>query len=112
MKLSSKQKIAISVSGLALAMTAGAGLASADPDWSPMVNSTCTYDQAMAAVHTENPMAAQYLDQSPPNLKFLQVFLSSSRDQRVSLLNQIKNNPGADQALPVFQQTLTSCTKY
>jgi hemophore-related protein len=110
-KLSS-EKIAIAVGGLALSMTAGAGLALADPDYGPMVDSPCSYDQAMKAVHTENPMAAKYLDQSPPNLKFLQVFLNSSHDQRVDLLNQIKNNPGADQALPVFQQTLTSCTKY
>lgn len=90
----------------------GAGLASAEPDIGPMVNTTCTYEQAMAAVHAENPMAAQYLDQSPPNLQFLRVFLSSSPDQRVNLLNQIKNNPGANQALPVFQQMMTSCTKY
>jgi hypothetical protein len=30
----------------------------------------------------------------------------------VNLLNQIKNNPGADQALPVFQQMMTSCVNY
>ncbi|MDT5150292.1 MAG: hypothetical protein QOI01_2025 [Mycobacterium sp.] len=111
MKLS-MTKLAVAGGGLALSLTAGVGLASAQPDYGPMVNSTCTYEQAMTAVHTENPTAAQYLDQSPPNQKFLQVFLGSSRDQRVNLLNQIKNNQGADQALPVFQQMLTSCTKY
>ena len=105
-------RMAVAVGGLALSLTAGAGVASAEPDFGPMVNTTCTYEQAMAAVHAENPMAAQYLDQSPPNLKFLQVFLGSSPDQRVNLLNQIKNNPGIDQALPVFQQMMTSCVNY
>jgi hemophore-related protein len=105
-------RLAVTVGGLALSLAAGTGVASADPNIGPMVNSPCTYDQAMAAVHAENPMAAQYLDQSPPNLEFLRVFLSSSPDQRVNLLNQIKNNPGADQAFPVFRQMLTSCTKY
>lgn len=105
-------RIVAAVGGPVLMVTAGIGVASADPDVSSMVNTTCSYEQAMAAVHAENPMAAQYLDQSPPNLQFLRVFLSSSRDQRVSLLNQIKNNVGADQALPVFQQMMTSCTKY
>lgn len=104
-------KISVALGGAALCLTAGAGLASAEPDIGPMVNTTCTYEQAMAAVRAD-PMAAQYLDQSPPNLQFLRVFLSSSPDQRVNLLNQIKNNPGANQALPVFQQMMTSCTKY
>jgi hypothetical protein len=40
------------------------------------------------------------------------VFLASSRDERVSLLNQIKNNPGIDQAYPVFNQMLTNCVNY
>jgi len=105
-------RLAVGVGGLALSLTAGAGVASADPNIDSMVNSPCTYDQAMAAVHAENPTAARYLDQSPPNLKFLQVFLGSSPDQRVNLLNQIKNNPGIDQALPVFQQMMTSCVNY
>lgn len=104
--------LAVAVGGLAVSLAAGSGLASAEPDYDPMVNSTCSYTQAMTAVHAENPMAAQYLDQSPPNQEFLRVFLSSPRDQRVNLLNQIKNNQGADQALPVFQQMLTSCVNY
>ncbi|MGV9800270.1 hemophore-related protein [Mycobacterium sp. NPDC003449] len=111
MKLS-LTKLTVAVGGLALSLSAGAGLASAEPDLGPMVDSTCSYDQAMKAVHTENPMAAQYLDQSPPNQQFLRVFLSSPRDERVNLLNQIKNNEGAAQALPVFTQMLSSCSKY
>jgi hemophore-related protein len=110
---SSPKAIAAAVGGAAaLFLTAGAGLAAAEPDYGPMVDSPCTYQQAMTAVHTENPMAAQYLDQSPPNLQFLQVFLNSPRDERINLLNQIKNNQGAAQALPVFQATLTNCSKY
>jgi hemophore-related protein len=77
-----------------------------------MVNTTCTYDQAMRAVHAENPMAAQYLDQSKPNLQFLQTFFASSPAERVNLLKAIQNNPGADQALPVFQQMMTDCKNY
>ncbi|OMC34095.1 hypothetical protein A5740_10675 [Mycobacterium sp. GA-1841] len=105
-------KLAVAAAGVAMALSAGAGLASAEPDLGPMVDSPCTYDQAMKAVHAENPMAAQYLDQSPPNQQFLRVFLSSPRDERVNLLNKIKGNPGVDQALPVFTQMMTSCTKY
>ena len=105
-------RLTAAVGGLALSLTAAAGVASAQPNIDAMVNSPCTYDQAIAAVNAENPTAARYLNQSPPNLEFVRVFLSSSTDQRVSLLNQIKNNPGIDQALPVFQQMMTSCVNY
>ncbi len=105
-------KLSAVVGGAALALAAGAGVASAEPDLGPMVDSPCTYDQAITALRTENPMAVQYMDKYPANYEFVRVFLGSSRDQRVNLLNQIKNNPGADVAFPVFQQMLTSCVKY
>jgi hemophore-related protein len=104
--------LAAGVGCLALSLSAGVGVASATPDIGPMVNTTCTYDQAMRAVHAENPMAAQYLDQSPPNLQFLQTFMASSPDQRVNLLKAIQNNPGADQAFPIFKQMMTDCKNY
>jgi hemophore-related protein len=100
------------VGGLAVSLAAGAGIASAQPEFEPMINTTCTYDQAMAAVHAENPMAAQYLDSSPPNLEFLRVFVGSSPDQRRSLIDQVRNNPGAAEAFPVIQQMFASCSKY
>jgi hemophore-related protein len=104
--------LAVGVGCLALSLTAGVGVASATPDIGPMVNTTCTYDQAMRAVHAENPMAAQYLDQSPPNLQFLQTFMASSPDERVNLLKAIQNNPGANQAFPIFKQMMTDCKNY
>jgi hemophore-related protein len=104
--------LAAAVGGLALSLTAGAGVASADPDVSAMVNTTCTYDQAMRALHAENPMAAQYMDQSPPNQQFLQQFMASTPDQRMNLLRAIQHNQGADQALPIFRQMMTDCKNY
>ncbi|MBV8789567.1 MAG: hemophore-related protein [Mycobacterium sp.] len=105
-------RLAVAVGGLAVASAAGAGVASADPDFGPMLNTTCSYDQAMRAVHAENPMAARYLDQSPPNQQFLQQYMVSSPDQRANLLRAIQNNPGAQQALPIFQQMMVDCTRY
>ena len=82
------------------------------PDISPMIYTTCTFDQAMRAVHAENPEAARYIDASPPNLQFLRQFMASTPDQRVRLLNAIKDNPGADNALAVFTQMMTTCVNY
>ena len=77
-----------------------------------MIYTTCTFDQAMRAVHAENPEAARYIDASPPNLQFLRQFMASTPDQRVRLLNAIKDNPGADNALAVFTQMMTTCVNY
>ena len=108
-------KIAVTAGGLALALTAGAGVASADP-LQPIIDevvaTTCTYDQANTALRTENPMAATYFDESPPNQEFLRIFLSSPRAKRVQLLNDGRNNPGVDTVLPIFQQMLRNCHKY
>ena len=104
--------LAVGVAGVALSWTAGTGVAAADPDFGPMINTTCTYDQALTAVRTENPMAAQYLEQSPPNLEFLRVFTGSSPAERERLINEVKGNPGAEQALPVIQQMFANCHKY
>ncbi|QCH25669.1 hemophore-related protein [Mycobacteroides salmoniphilum] len=105
-------KIAAAVAGTTLALTAGAGLASADPVTDEMVNSTCTYDQANAALHAENPTAAEYFDQSPPNQQFMQEFLSSPKAKRVSMINQVRGNQGIEFVIPVFQQMVRSCHKY
>lgn len=105
-------RLGVAVGAAALSLGAAAGVASAEPDIGPLVDSPCTFDQAMAAVRTENPMAAQYLDKYPANIEFVRVFLGSPREERVNLLNQIKNNPGANMALPVFRQMMTSCVKY
>src|SRR6478752_1755486 len=105
-------RLAVAVAGAGLLLSAGAGLSSAEPDLGPLVDSPCTYDQAIAAVHAENPMAAQYLDQSPPNLQFLRVFLASSPDERMQLIRQVENNPGAAEAFPIIQQMFASCHNY
>ncbi|MGX9216125.1 hemophore-related protein [Mycobacteroides abscessus subsp. abscessus] len=110
-KLSLTKTIA-AVGGITMALSAGAILASADPVTDEMVNSTCTYEQANAALHAENPMAAEYFDASPPNQQFMREFLSSPKDKRVSMINQVKGNQGIEYVIPVFQQMVRSCHKY
>jgi hemophore-related protein len=105
-------KGAVVVGGLAVSLAAGAGIASADPVYGPMTDTTCTADQAFAALHAENPTAETYLNKYPANAEFVRVFASSTPEKRVDLLNQVKGNPGANLALPVFRQMFTSCVNY
>jgi len=105
-------KIAAVAGTIAMAFTVGIDVAAANPDLSSLADTPCTYNQAMAAVHAENPVAASFLDQSPENQQALRVFLSSSRAERVKQLGSFYDNPGADVAGPVFQQMLTNCVNY
>ena len=45
---------AVAVAGLALSVTFGAGVASADPDLGPIINTTCSYPQVIAALNATN----------------------------------------------------------
>ncbi|MEB4210445.1 hemophore-related protein [Mycobacterium sp. 94-17] len=100
------------VGSVAWASAAAVGIASAGPDYGPMINTACSYDQVMRAVHAQNPAAAQYLDQSPQNQQFLQQYLASSPDQRLDMLHAIEHSQEGQQALPVLRQMLTDCSQY
>ena len=54
-------KLATAVGGAAIALTAGAGIASADP-LDPVINTTCNYGQVMAALRASGraPCAPLY----------------------------------------------------
>ena len=58
-------RLAVAVGGLALSLTAGAGVASADPDLGPVVNTTCNYSQVTAALNAQDPAAAAQFNDSP-----------------------------------------------
>jgi hemophore-related protein len=104
--------VAVAVGGLALALTAGVGVASADPDLDPMINSTCTYNQWVKALRAENPGPASAFDSQPASQSFMQQFIASSPAQRTSMAQMVSGMPGADQNLPVIQQAFSSCNRY
>lgn len=100
------------MSGLALSLSLGAGIASADPDIDPMVNSTCTYDQWVAALHAQNPGPASAFDSQPQTQAFMQRFLSAPPQRRVSMARMVMNMPGAAENFPVVQQAFSACNSY
>ncbi|ULN40965.1 hemophore-related protein [Mycolicibacterium crocinum] len=64
------------------------GLASAQPDLSPLVNTTCTYQQVMAALGAQAPDLAAELSKYPPAQAKLQKFLAAPIDTRQKLIQQ------------------------
>ena len=103
---------AVAAGGLALSLTAGAGVASADPDLTPIINSTCTYTQWTAALHAQNPDAASVFDAQPASQSFVRQFIASPPDQRASMAQMVMSMPGSDQNLPIIQQAFSACNNY
>lgn len=111
MKISSS-KVAVAVGGLALSLTVGAGIASAQPDLGAAVNSTCTYDQWVSALRDQNPGPASAFDSQPMSQSYLRQFFASGPAERQRLAQMFISLPGADQNVPVMAQAFNSCNNY
>jgi hemophore-related protein len=106
-KLSST-RLVIAVGGLALSLTAGVGVASADPDLDPIVNTTCSYPQVMSALNAQDPGAAAQFNASPMSQSFLRQFLAAPPSQRRQMAQQVQSAPGAEQNFGLIQQVFST----
>jgi hemophore-related protein len=102
---------AAAVGGLALSLAAGAGVASADPDLGPFVNTGCSYEQVMAAANAQGPLASAFMS-SPQQQAGLRQFIDSPRDQRQQIAEQIQSNPGNQPYLGFIEQAVRTCNNY
>jgi hemophore-related protein len=98
--------------GLALSLLAGAGIASADPDLGPAINTTCTYPQVVAALNAQSPAAAARFNSSPSAQGWLQSFLASPPAQRAQMAQQAEGMPGAAKYIGLIGQIANTCNNY
>jgi hemophore-related protein len=105
-------RLAAAIGGLALSVSAAAGIASADPDLSQFVNTTCNYSQVMAALDAQSPTYAEQLRASPMAQNWLRSFLASPPAQRQQMAQQVAAMPSAQQYLGVAAQATTTCNNY
>jgi hemophore-related protein len=109
-KLSST-RLAVVIGGLALSWATGIGVASADPDLSPLINTTCSYAQAMAALNAQSPDAAAAFNASPVAQVWLGSFLAAPPDQRQRMLQALRGGR-AQQYLGPALQAANTCNNY
>ena len=110
-KLASMKLVGVVVGGLALSLATGIGVASAQPDLSPLINTTCTYSQAMAALNAGSPDAAATFNASPMAQIWLRSFLGSPPDQRQRMLQGLSGSR-AQQYLGAALQAAGTCNNY
>jgi hemophore-related protein len=108
MRKMSFNKLTVAVASLGLALSAGAGIASADP----IVDSTCSYSQFVSALNAQNPLVAAAFNASPETQSGLRQFLAAPKSQRVDMAQQIRSTPGNQPYIPVIEQTFSVCNNY
>jgi hemophore-related protein len=104
-------KLAAAVGGVTFALTAGSGIASADP-LDPVINTTCSYPQVMAALNATDPGAAAQFNQSPMAQGYLRQFLASPPPRRAQMAQQLQAMQGAGQYVGLVEQVAGICNNY
>jgi hemophore-related protein len=104
--------LVVALGGLALSLTAGAGVASADPAVDTVVNTTCSYSQAMAALKAQSPEAAAQVAAAPAAQSWLQTFLASPADQRRLMVQQVQAIEGAQGYVGLVLEVANTCGNY
>ncbi|MDF1897577.1 hemophore-related protein [Mycolicibacterium smegmatis] len=108
----SRTKLAIAAAGLAAALPLSAGIASAQPDFSAVVNTTCSYEQVMAALNAQQPDLAAQFNTSPMAQGMLRNFLAAAPAERQQTVNQLQTNPMAQQYFGTISSIASSCSRY
>ncbi len=105
-------RLAAVVSGLALSLLAGAGIASADPGLDAAINTTCSYPQVVGALNAQSPAAAAKFNSSPMAQGWLRNFLASPPPQRAQMAQQAEGMAGAAQYIGLIGQIATTCNNF
>jgi hemophore-related protein len=105
-------RLIVGFGALVLALIAGTGIASAEPDVNAIANSTCTYPQVVAAMNAQNPAAANQLSSSPMVTSWLQQLVASPPDGRRAMIAQAQTLPGFQPWAEFFNQVAGSCNNF
>ena len=107
-------RLSVGIGGVAFSLTAGVGLASAEPDLGPAINSTCTYPQFVAALNAQNPTYGSTLNSSPQWQGDMQIFFTEppGSERRQRFAHNVANNPANQQLIPILQRAFGTCNNF
>jgi hemophore-related protein len=107
-----RTKVVVAAAGIAVSLGLGTGIASAQPDTSVIVNSTCSYPQVMAALNDQNPGVAAELNSQPMAVGWLQSLVAAPPAQRAQMIQQVQSLPPLQPYMPVIFQVANTCNQY
>lgn len=112
----SPARLSVAAVAIASAFAGAAGTASADPDLSPVINTTCSYSQVVSALSAEDATAAAEFSASAASRMALRGFLASPPDDRQQVLQQATAGPGAQRYVQQYAgyvlQIVNVCHNY
>jgi len=100
--------LAVTVGGLAVSSTVLAGVASADP----LVDTTCTYPQIIAAMNANDPALAQTFASSSLASSTLSRFLASPPAERQRMATQLRNSTLGQKYIVPVTNIANICNQY
>jgi hemophore-related protein len=106
----SSTRLVVAVGVLALSVTTGVGVASAEPD--PLINTTCSYEQFVAALDAQSPDTAKAFNTNPDAQAVLHTFLDSPVDGRQQILQQAAGTPLGKELGPGVLRLAQTCNNY
>ncbi|WP_197375006.1 hemophore-related protein [Mycolicibacterium baixiangningiae] len=108
----SRTKLAVTLGGLAVAIPLSAGVASAQPNLAPIINTTCSYDQVIAALNDQHPDLAAQFAQQRSGQQAVRSFLASSPQQRQATVAFLQGNPTAQAYFGPISNVASTCKNY
>ena len=106
--LLSKKSVAAAFCGLALSLTAGTGVAYADP----VIDTTCSYPQVIAALNTENPDLGKKFSTNPLAGAMLSNFLASDPVERQRIAQEFQGTEWGHEYFGAMASIANSCNNY
>lgn len=103
--------LGVAIGGAAIALTAGSGIAYADP-MEQIINTTCNYGQVMAALNATDPGAAAQLNGSPLAQGYIRQFLASPPPRRAQIAAQVQAMPSAAPYFNDIVSVAQTCNNY
>jgi hemophore-related protein len=96
------------VSGAALSFVIGTAVASADP----LIDTTCTYPQVVAALNSENPVLAEKLNGNPLAAAMVGNFLSAPPSERAQLVQEYQATSWGQKYFGQMAAIANTCNNY
>jgi hemophore-related protein len=103
-----RTKLLVTVGVAASCFAAGSGVASADP----LIDTTCTYPQVIAALNVQNPDLAQKLGGNAIARQMLTHFLSEGPDQRAKTIESFKKTDWGQKYFVPLAAVAPTCNNY
>ncbi|MGV0835860.1 hemophore-related protein [Mycolicibacterium thermoresistibile] len=108
----SPTRIAVTVGAAALTLTAGSGVAAAQPGMDRLINTTCSYPQVVAALNAHSPALAAEFNEAPVAQRLVSQFIAAPTQRRQQLARQAMATSVGQQYFGSMVQVADTCHNF